>query len=133
METVNAFRVSPNYTNLLSRIPPKIIRTELENEQYTQALYELEHRPEALSAEEEELAELLTLIIEDFEERQHRLPHASPAEALAFLIDEHGLAIEDLSDVLRSPRDILSGQRTLTTDEIRRLSDRFHVSPELFF
>lgn len=130
---MNAFRVSPDYTKLLSRIPPKIIRTELENEQYTQALYELEHCPGPLTSEEEELAELLTLIIEDFEERQHRLPHASPTEALAFLIDEHGLAIEDLSDVLRSPGDILSGQLKLTTDEIRRLSERFHVSPELFF
>lgn len=130
---MNAFRVSPDYTNLLSRIPPKIIRTELENEQYTQALYELEHRPEPLAPEEEELAELLTLIIEDFEGRQHPLPHASPIEALAFLIDQHGLAIEDLSDIVRSPEDILSGQRKLTSDEIRSLSERFHVSPELFF
>lgn len=130
---MNAFRVSPDYTNLLSRIPPKIIRTELENEQYTEALYELEHRSEPLTPEEEELAELLTLIIEDFEERQHGLPHASPPESLAFLIDQHGLAIEDLSDVLSSPGDILSGQRKLTTDEIRLLSERFHVSPELFF
>ena len=130
---MNAFRVSPDYTNLLNRIPPKIIRTETENEQYTQALYELEHRPGTLSPEEEELAELLTLIIEDFEERHHQLPHASPTEALAFLIDQHGLAVEDLSDVLSSPRDIFSGQRKLTADEIRLLSERFHVSPELFF
>lgn len=130
---MNAFRVSPDYTNLLSRIPPKIIRTELENEQYIQALNELEHRAEPLTPDEEELAELLTLIIEDFEERQYQLPRASPAEAVAFLMDQHGLTAEDLSDVLRAPGDILSGRRELTTEEIRMLSERFHVSPEVFF
>jgi len=133
METVNAFRVSPDYTNLLSRIPPKIIRTELENEQYVQALYELEYRSVPLTPEEEELADLLTLIIEDFEERQYRLPQASPAEVLAFLMDQHDMKAEDLAEVLHSPGDILSGQRELTTREIRMLSKRFHVSPELFF
>ena len=130
---MNAFRVSPDYTNLLSRIPPKIIRTELENEQYTQALHDLEHRPEPLTPEEEELAELLTLIIEDFEERQYNLPHASPAEVLAFLMDQHGLKIDDLSDILRAPGDVLAGRHELTTEEIRTLSERFHVSPEMFF
>ena len=130
---MNAFRVSPDYTNLLSRIPPKIIRTELENEQYVQALYELEYRSVPLTPEEEELADLLTLIIEDFEERQYRLPQASPAEVLAFLMDQHDMKAEDLAEVLHSPGDILSGQRELTTREIRMLSKRFHVSPELFF
>jgi HTH-type transcriptional regulator/antitoxin HigA len=125
--------MSPDYTNLLSRIPPKNIRTGLENEQYTQALYELEHRARPLTPEQEELAELLTLIIEDFEERQYRLPQASPAETLAFLMDQHDLTIEDLSGIIHSPADILFGHRELTTEEIRMLSERFHVSPELFF
>jgi len=115
---VNAFRVSPHYTNLLSRIPPKIIRTEKENEQYRQALYELERRSKPLTPEEEELADLLTLIIEDFEDRQYELPHASPTQVLAFLMEQQGLTIEDLSAVVHSAGDVLSGDRELTTAEI---------------
>lgn len=130
---MNAFRVSPNYTDLLSRIPPKVIRTELENEQYIQALYELEHRLEPLTPEEQELSDLLTLIIEDFEERQYQLPRASPAETVAFLMEQQGITAEDISEIVHSPIDVLSGRRQLTTEEIRMLSERFHVSPELFF
>jgi HTH-type transcriptional regulator / antitoxin HigA len=133
METVNAFPANPDYTDLLSRIPPKVIRTEEENEHYIHALYELEQRPESLSAEEKELSDLLSLIIADFEERRYRLPHASQAEVIEFLLDQHGVGAEDLSDILAGLNEILSGERELTTHEIRQLSERFHVSPEVFF
>ncbi len=133
METVNAFPANPNYADLLSRIPPKVIRTDEENEQYIQALYELEQRAESLTTEEKELSDLFSLMIEDFEDRHYRLPQASPAEVVAFLLDQHKLRPEDLSDILRAPNQILGGERELTTGEIRRLSERFHVSPEVFF
>jgi HTH-type transcriptional regulator/antitoxin HigA len=50
-----------------------------------------------------------------------------------FLLDQHGVAPGDLSDVRGGLSEVLSGERELTTDEIRRLSERFHVSPEVFF
>jgi HTH-type transcriptional regulator / antitoxin HigA len=82
------------------------------------------------------LADLLTLLIEDFEEKHYQLPKASPLEAITFLMDQHGLRQKDLVDVFGTPSivsEVLSGKRDLNKEHIIRLSKRFRVSPELFF
>ena len=65
---MSALTVSPAYTALLARIPPRVVRSEEQNESYIAALYELERRHNKWSEAERELADLLTLLIEDFEE-----------------------------------------------------------------
>jgi len=133
---MSALTVSPEYSALLRRIPPKVIRTEEENEAYTEVLYDLDRRSKSLTAAEKELAQLLTLLIEDFEEKQYRLPRATPLEVLQSLMDHHGLKQKDLVDVFGTPSivsEVLSGKRELNKDHIKRLSRRFHVSPEVFF
>jgi HTH-type transcriptional regulator/antitoxin HigA len=128
--------VSPEYGALLGKFSPKVIRTEKENEAYTEILHDLDRRSNTLTPAEKELAELLTLLIEDFEEKQYQLPRAKPLEVLRFLMDQHGLKQKDLLDVFGAPSivsEILNGKRELNKDHIKRLSARFHVSPEVFF
>lgn len=128
--------VSPEYTTLLKKVPPKVIRTEEENAKYTQILYDLDRRSKTLTLAEKELADLLTLLIEDFEEKRYQLPRAEPLEVLRFLMDQHGLKQKELVDVFGTPSvvsEVLSGKRELNKEHIKRLSERFHVSPELFF
>ena len=51
-------------------------------------------------------------------------------------MDQHGLKQKDLVDVFGTPSivsEVMSGKRELNKDQIKRLSERFHVSPELFF
>jgi HTH-type transcriptional regulator/antitoxin HigA len=51
-------------------------------------------------------------------------------------MDQHGLKQKDLVDVFGTPSivsEVLSGKRDLNKDHIARMSERFHVSPELFF
>jgi HTH-type transcriptional regulator/antitoxin HigA len=113
-----------------------VIRTEKENEAYTEILYELDQRAKTLTAAEKELSELLTLLIEDFEEKRYQLPRAQPAEVVRFLMEQHGLLQKDLVDVFGTRSivsEVLSGKRELNKEQIARLSARFHVSPELFF
>jgi HTH-type transcriptional regulator / antitoxin HigA len=132
---MNALAINPVYAKLLAKIPPKVIRTEAENEHYIQALYALEKKP-SLTREEKELADLLTLLIEDFEAKRYQLPRATPRQALSFLMEEHGLKQKDLTEIFSSRStvsEVISGKRELTKAQIRRLSERFHVSPELFF
>jgi HTH-type transcriptional regulator / antitoxin HigA len=127
---------TPGYSALLQKVAPKVIRTEQENEAYTEILYELDQRDKSLTLAEKELAALLTLLIEDFEEKQYSLPHAKPLETLRFLMDQHQLKQKDLVDEFGTASvvsEILSGKRELNKDQIKRLSRRFHVSPELFF
>ena len=126
----------PEYATLLARTLPAVIRSEKENEHYTSLLEELDHKGPKLSAAEQRLADLLTLLIEDFEERHYALKPATPIAALEELMAANDLQQKDLLDVFGTPSiasEVLSGKRRLTTGHIRRLSRRFHVSPELFF
>jgi len=51
---------------------------------------------EDLSQREEALAELLTLLIEDYEEKYHPLPRVSPGDRLNALMEERGLKHKDI-------------------------------------
>ncbi len=133
---MSSVTVSREYSALLGKIPPKVIRTEKENEAYTNILYDLDQRSKTLTPAEKELAELLTLLIEDFEEKRYRLPRSKPLGVLRFLMEQHDLRQKDLVDVFGTPSivsEILSGKREMNKEHIKRLSERFRVSPELFF
>lgn len=133
---MSALTVSPAYTALLAKVPPRVVRSEEQNEAYIAALYELEKRRKRWSEAEAELADLLTLLIEDFEEKSYKLPKASPLQVIAFLMEQHGLKQKDLADVFGAPSivsEVMNGKRELNRQQILRLSERFHVSPELFF
>jgi HTH-type transcriptional regulator / antitoxin HigA len=122
------------YEKLLSITLPHVIRTEAENERYLLLLESLDARPHPSRAEKE-LTALLTLLIEDFEERHYALKPASPIEHLQELMAAQDLKQKDLVDIFGTASivsEVLSGKRHLTTEHIRRLSERFHVSPELF-
>jgi HTH-type transcriptional regulator / antitoxin HigA len=133
---MSALAVSPVYAALLARIPPRVIRSEEQNEGYIQALYELEQRHDRWSPEEADLADLLTLLIEAYEDGHYQLARSSPIEMVTFLMDQHGLRQKDLIDVFGTPSivsEVINGKRELSKEHIRRLSERFHVSAELFF
>jgi HTH-type transcriptional regulator/antitoxin HigA len=133
---MSALAVNPAYTALLTKFPPRVIRSEEQNESYVQALYELEQHHASWSQEESDLADLFTLLIEDFEDKHYTLPRCSPLEMIGFLMEQHGLKQKDLTEVFGTPSivsEVLNGKRELNKEHIRRLSERFHVSPELFF
>lgn len=133
---MSSLTISSEYSTLLTKFHPKVIRSEKENEMYTEILYDLDRQSKTLTRAEKELADLLTLLIEDFEEKHHQLPRAEPLGVVRFLLDQHSLKQKDLVDVFGTPSivsEVLSGKRELNKDHIKRLSERFHVSPELFF
>jgi HTH-type transcriptional regulator/antitoxin HigA len=136
MEAMSALTVSRAYSALLVKVPPKVIHTEEENDAYTKILYELDRRSKRLTTAEKELADLLTLLVEDFEEKRYGLAHAKPLDVLRFLMEQHGLKQKDLAGVFGGASvvsEVLSGRRKLNIEHIQRLSERFDVSPELFF
>ena len=131
---MNAVAHIPDYAAVLAKYPPRVIRTEAENESFTAVLEELDARSEELTAAEQDLAELLTLLIEDFESRSYQLPKASPLEVVRFLMDQHGLKQRDLLDVFGTSSvasEVLSGKRELSKDHIRRLSARFSIPADM--
>ena len=99
-------------------------------------LEELDRKGSRMSAAERRMAELLTLLIEDFEERHYALKAANPIDVLNELMLANNLKQKDILDVFGTASiasEVLSGKRKLNTEHIRRLSRRFKVSPEIFF
>ena len=131
---MNAVTQIPDYVAMLAKYPPKVIHTEAENEHYTSLLYDLDERFDSLSDAERDFAELLTLLIEDFEAKHYTLPRAPPAEAIRFLMSQHSLKQKDLLDIFGNASvtsEVLSGKRELSKEHIRRLADRFSVPADL--
>jgi HTH-type transcriptional regulator/antitoxin HigA len=131
---MSATAVRSEYAALLSSTLPAVIRSEAENERYIAVLEELDRKGNRMTAAERRLAELLTLLIEDFEEKHYVLKAANPVEVLNELMSANNLKQKDLLDVFGTPSivsEVLHGKRQFTTEHIRRLSRRFHVSPEV--
>jgi HTH-type transcriptional regulator/antitoxin HigA len=136
MEIMSTATSRPEYATLLAKTLPAVIHSERENEHYTALLDELDRKVGKLTPAEQRLAELLTLLIEDFEEKHYALKPATDVEALEELMEANSLKQKDLVNIFGTPSiisEVLNGKRRLTTEHIRRLSRRFHVSPELFF
>ena len=126
----------PEYAALLARALPAVIHSERENERCISMLEALDGKAAKLTAAERRLAELLTVLIEDFEEKAYALKPARPVEVLRELMDANEFKQKDLLDVFGTPSiasEVLSEKRALTVEHIRKLSHRFHVSPEVFF
>jgi HTH-type transcriptional regulator/antitoxin HigA len=78
----------------------------------------------------------LTLLIENFEDNAYALKPAHPREILLELMKANSLKQKDMLDVFGTPSivsEVLNGKRGLTIEHIKKLSRRFHVSPEVFF
>ena len=114
---------------------PRVITSDAQNERYISALLQLEKK-DRLSAKEREFAELLTVLIEAYEDEHYPIRAASPVEALVELMEANNLKQKDLAPLLGSKSvvsEVLRGKRELNKYHIERLSKRFGVSPAVFF
>ena len=114
---------------------PRVITSEVQYNDYVSALLELERRKK-LTLTERNFAELLTLLIEAYEEKHYPIRSATPLEVLQELMTANDLRQKDLAPLFGSESivsEVLSGKRGLNKRHIEKLSRRFKVSPELFF
>jgi HTH-type transcriptional regulator / antitoxin HigA len=125
----------PAYSQLLQKTVPRIIRSEEENQHFTELLEEITRKGDRASAAEEQLGELLTLLIEEFEEKHYALTKSRPEQVLRTLMDANGLRQKDLAKIFGAESTVsamLHGKRKMTIQHVKRLCKRFGVSPELF-
>lgn len=73
-------------------------------------------------------------LVSAYEEAHYPMPEGDGRNALAFLMQQHGLTQSDLSDVAPQSviSDILNGKRQLNAKHIRALCKRFKVSADTF-
>jgi len=123
------------YADLLSEFQPEVVRGEEQNQTYIQWLETLTSRP-TVSPAEAKLIALLTLLVEQYEERNYPVPEAGPLDIIRHLMDANNLRQKDLADAFGTESivsAVLNGKRDLAKEHIRKLSARFRVSPAAFF
>ena len=77
--------------------------------------------------------ELLALLVDDYERRTFPMDSPDPVSAIAFRMEQSGLAPKDLVPVLGSRArvsEVLSGKRRLSLAMVRRLYDVLHIPME---
>ena len=90
-----------------------------------------------LAQEDDGAATLLDLVaerIEAYEAQQDPVPATTPAEALAFLMEQHGLKQKDLAEFAPQSviSEILNGKRKVSSALAKRLAKRFNVGVDVF-
>lgn len=72
--------------------------------------------------------------VKAYEDENFQITEAEPREVLRFLMEQHGLKQEDLSDCAPQSRisDILSGNRSISKEIAKALAHRFHVRTDVF-
>jgi HTH-type transcriptional regulator/antitoxin HigA len=107
-------------------------------QEYEQALAVVSTLLEVIGEHQDHpLADLLGYLVEQiegYEQTSYPTPEAEPAEVLRFLMEQHGLKQEDLTDCAPQSRisDILNGKRTASKEIAKRLAQRFHVHADVF-
>ena len=119
----------------MDTLPFKVIKTETQYNDYCaqlEALVVLKKK----STMQQDSIELLTLLIEKWDESHNTFSHSDPIQMLRHLMDENSLRAVDLVQLLGTSKsllsDILNYRRGLSKEMIRKLSAQFKVSQELF-
>jgi HTH-type transcriptional regulator/antitoxin HigA len=134
MSTTTLALNEKTYKQLLGRTLPHVIHTEEEYARLTSELMRLDER-EHLSPEEKELAELLTVLIDEYEERRYPIRNARPQQTLHHLMEARKLTQKDLWEVFGSKgitSEVFHGKRSISKAQARKLAEFFHVNVELF-
>ncbi len=112
----------------------KLIKTEVDYVQTLARIYELMQLDlEPGTALGDEL-EVLALLVKNYENQHYPIPKPHPIDAIRFRLDQMGLSEADLSTILGSrsrKSEILSGQRKLSLDMIRKLNAALKIPAEV--
>ena len=80
------------------------------------------------------MLDTLSLLIEEYEDREVIIPDVEPVEMVKFFMEEHGLTQSELPEI--GPQSIVSevlrGKRELNLRQVKALAKRFNVSTDTF-
>jgi HTH-type transcriptional regulator / antitoxin HigA len=113
-----------------------VIINESEYDRVGSLMNKLAVIPEDLiTPEQERLLDLLTLLVETYDEEHYQIPDAAPHEVIQLLMRERGLRNKDLEPALGSrgvTSEVISGKRKPSKTQIKKLAEFFGVAPEVF-
>jgi HTH-type transcriptional regulator / antitoxin HigA len=112
----------------------KLIKSEEQYEEYlhfAEALIDIDPEPGSKKGDE---FELLTLLIENYEDQHYPIDFPDPIEAIKFRMEHQGITQKELASYIGSASkvsEILSGKRPLTLSMIRKLHKGLNIPAEI--
>lgn len=117
----------------MMRMDTKVIRSEEQHQEYLLEIQRLlAHEPQ-LGSEEAERLELLSVLVEAFENQKYPIEAPDPISAILFRMQEQGLKQADLVPYFGTRSrvsEVLGRKRPLTVNMIRALSSGLGISTE---
>ena len=117
----------------MNQLKYTVIKSEQQYQAYCNSLEKLIIANESDNQDE---IELLTLLIEKWDEESNVFNDLDPIEILKSLMSEHNLKAKDLVNILQVSKGtiskILNYQKGISKENIRKLSNYFKVSQEAF-
>jgi HTH-type transcriptional regulator/antitoxin HigA len=112
-----------------------VIKSKRQYREYTRVLEDLVFA-DFKSKEMRDEIELLTLLIERWDEEHNTFDDVDPVALLRALLKEHNLKAKDLVEMLGVSKglvsDILNYKKGMSKEIIRKLSEHFKLSQEAF-
>lgn len=124
-----------SYQDLLVAFHPRVIKSTSGLDATIEVVESLVNQEE-LTTDEEDYKELLTTLIDDYEEKKFSMSDIYGVELLKGLMKERGLRQKDLVHIFKTKSvvsEILSGQRELTPQYARRLAEYFNIPDSAFY
>jgi HTH-type transcriptional regulator / antitoxin HigA len=123
------------YLDLVRQFPLRPIRSEKELDRAAKVIDSLIDHP-SLSAGERDYLNVLSDLVETYENEHYPMPKVSDARMLRHLMEAQGVsqtALAKATGIVNSTISaVLKGVRQLTREHIGQLADYFHVDPGVF-
>ena len=109
----------------------RVIKTERDHAEAMKAIEALwKARP---GTPQGDTLDLLTMLVESYEEKQHAILPPNPIEAIKFRMEQEGLDNSDLAKIVGGKNrasEILHRKRGLSLEMIRNLHKKLHIPAE---
>lgn len=123
------------YGRLLADSAPSVIRDEAEYDRAIAGIEKLLHKGERISAEEDRLLDLLSTLVERYEEERYDFEPSAPHEVLQHLMEARELKQKDVVHLFGSSgraSEAINGIRPISKKQAKALGEFFYVSADLF-
>ena len=125
------------YAELLERFPPRVIRTKAQLVRTEAEIETLLSRKDRLDESERAYLDLLTRLVEDWEDEHIEMPGIGGIELVKVLLADRELSHRDLvragvfaTDSIAS--EVLAGRRSPTVTHVAKLAQYFSLPTDLF-
>lgn len=125
------------YVQLLKRFPPRVIRSRAQLVRTEAEIESLLARKQRLDESERAYLDLLSRLVEDWEEEHVEMPDISGVDLVKVLLEDRGLTQRDLvragvfgTDSIAS--EVLASKRRPTVAQVAKLARHFALPADLF-